>query len=146
MDIEENVEVENVERPVDLYKAICSDDLGDEEESNNNTNQPNDPTMKIQVANTALTRIVAGDFLESLVKDLGLEVPFNQPYAEKHCGCWSGYSYCKYANSNWFAFQDNIKDNAPHSATSASAMLDEVNLKRTFHGGNSSSDNEVVVG
>ncbi|GKD59960.1 hypothetical protein Tco_1297469, partial [Tanacetum coccineum] len=38
---------------------------------------------------------VAGDFLESLGKELGLEVPLDQPYAEKHCGCWSGYSYCK---------------------------------------------------
>ncbi|GKA08165.1 hypothetical protein Tco_0687496 [Tanacetum coccineum] len=35
----------------------------------------------------ALTRIVAGDFLESLGKELGLEVPPDQPYAKKHCGC-----------------------------------------------------------
>ncbi|PWA53952.1 hypothetical protein CTI12_AA440330 [Artemisia annua] len=83
MDVEENVEVENVERPVDLYKAIFSDDSDDEEESTN-TNQPNDPTTKIEVANTALTRIVAGDFLESLGKELGLEVPPDQPYPEKH--------------------------------------------------------------
>ncbi|GKB60344.1 structural maintenance of chromosomes protein 1 [Tanacetum coccineum] len=114
---------------------------------------------------------VAGDFLGSLGKELGLEVPPDQPYVEKHCGCWSGYSYCKdgyfgdesaevvisslrlgddqgslFTNSNWFAFQDNIEDNAPNSATSASAMLDEVNLNGTSHGGNSSSDNEVVVG
>ncbi|GKB37594.1 G patch domain-containing protein TGH [Tanacetum coccineum] len=169
MDIEENVE-----RPIDLYKAYISDDSGDEEESSTNTNQPNDPTTKIEVVNTALTRIVAGDFLESLGKELGLEVPPDQPYAEKHCGCWSGYlqllqGWCMcvgegciaerhmshrlgddqgslFTNSNWFAFQDNIEDNAPNSATSASAMLDEVNLNRTSHGGNSSSDNEVAVG
>ncbi|GKB77250.1 ubiquitin-like protein SMT3 [Tanacetum coccineum] len=113
----------------------------------------------------------AGDFLESLGNELGLEVPPDEPYAEKHCGCWSGYSYCKdgYFGDEfaevvisslrlvmtravclriqiWFPFQDNIEDNAPNSATSASAMLDEVNFNGTSHGGNSSSDNEVVVG
>nr|GEY15225.1 DEAD-box ATP-dependent RNA helicase 56 [Tanacetum cinerariifolium] len=76
-------------------EAIISDDSGDEEESSTNTDQPNDPTKKIQVANIALTRIVAGDFLESLGNELGLEVPPDEPYAEKHYGCWSGYSYCK---------------------------------------------------
>nr|GEW98656.1 structural maintenance of chromosomes protein 1 [Tanacetum cinerariifolium] len=30
--------------------------------------------------------------------------------------------------SNWFAFQDNIEDNAPNSATSAFVMLDEVDV------------------
>ncbi|KAK1407403.1 hypothetical protein QVD17_39019 [Tagetes erecta] len=75
----ENVEVENVERPVDLYKAIFSDDSDDEEE-NININQEEDPTKKIEVANTALSRLVAGDFLESLGKELGLEVPPDQPY------------------------------------------------------------------
>ncbi|KAF5807364.1 putative G patch domain-containing protein [Helianthus annuus] len=75
----ENVEVENVERPVDLYKAIFSDDSDDEDE-NINTDQPEDPTKKIEVANTALSRLMAGDFLESLGKELGLEVPPDQPY------------------------------------------------------------------
>ncbi|PWA99812.1 hypothetical protein CTI12_AA003200 [Artemisia annua] len=51
-----------------------------------------------------------------------------------------------FTNSNWFAFQDDIEDDAPNSATSASAMLDEVNLNGTSNGGNSSSDDEVVVG
>ncbi|GKC09018.1 serine/threonine-protein phosphatase 6 regulatory subunit 3-like protein isoform X2 [Tanacetum coccineum] len=51
-----------------------------------------------------------------------------------------------FTNSNWFAFQDNIEDDAHNSATSASAMLDGVNLNGTSHGSNSSSDNEVVVG
>ncbi|KAI3504729.1 hypothetical protein L1887_26412 [Cichorium endivia] len=71
--IEDNVEVENVERPVDLYKAIFSDDSDDEEETSNNP--PEDPTKKIEAANTTLSRLVAGDFLESLGKELGLEVP-----------------------------------------------------------------------
>nr|GEZ36043.1 G patch domain-containing protein TGH [Tanacetum cinerariifolium] len=79
--------------------AIISDDSGDEEESNTNTDQPNDPTTKIQVANIDLTRILAGDFLESLGKELGLEVPPDEPYAEKHCGCWSGYNYYKILNA-----------------------------------------------
>nr|GFB02435.1 hypothetical protein [Tanacetum cinerariifolium] len=151
--------------------AIISDDSGDEEESSTNTDQPNDPTTKIQVANIALTRIVAGDFLESLGNELGLEVPPDVPYAGKHCGCWSGYSYFKdsyfgdefaevvissfrlgddqgslFNISNWFAFQDNIEENAPNSATSASTMLDEANFNGTSHGSNSISDNEVVVG
>ncbi|KAJ9555612.1 hypothetical protein OSB04_010226 [Centaurea solstitialis] len=48
-----------------------------------------------------------------------------------------------FTNSNWFAFQnDNIND-AP---TSASEMLDDINLNGASHGGNSSSDDEVVVG
>nr|GEW15588.1 thiol protease aleurain-like [Tanacetum cinerariifolium] len=158
---------------IDPYmgKAKISDDSGDEEESSTNTDQPNDPTTKIQVANIALTRIVAGYFLESLGNELGLEVPPDEPYAEKHCGCWSGYSYCKdsyfgdefaevvissfrlgndqgslFMISNWFAFQDNIEDNAPNSTTSTSTMLDEANFNGTSYGGNSSSDNEVVVG
>ena len=45
-----------------------------------------------------------------------------------------------FTNSNWFAFQDNIEDDAPDSATSASTMLDVVNLNGTSNGGNSSSD------
>ncbi|GJW18713.1 serine/threonine-protein phosphatase 6 regulatory subunit 3-like protein isoform X2 [Tanacetum coccineum] len=148
---------ENVERPIDLYKVtfgfiiwlIFLHDSGDEEESSTNTNQPNDPTTKIEVANTALTRIVAGDFLESLGNELGLEDGyFGDESAEVvisslRLGDDQGSLF---TNSNWFAFQDNIEDNAPNSATSASAMLDEVNLNGTSHGGNSSSENEVAVG
>ncbi|CAI9284080.1 unnamed protein product [Lactuca saligna] len=76
--VEDVVEVENVERPVDLYKAIFSDDSEDEEGSSNiiiNQPQSEDPTKKIEAANTTLSRLVAGDFLESLGKELGLEVP-----------------------------------------------------------------------
>ncbi|XP_024961360.1 G patch domain-containing protein TGH isoform X1 [Cynara cardunculus var. scolymus] len=81
--IEDKVEVENVERPVDLYKAIFSDD-SDDEEGDSNVNQPEDPTKKIEAANTTLSRLMAGDFLESLGKELGLEVPPDQPYVENH--------------------------------------------------------------
>lgn len=74
------VEVENVERPIDLYKAIFSDDSDDDEE-NANLNQAVDPTKKTEVANTTLSRLIAGDFLESLGKELGLEVPPDNPHS-----------------------------------------------------------------
>lgn len=38
-----------------------------------------DPQKKIDAANTALNRLMAGDFLESLGKELGLEVPPDMP-------------------------------------------------------------------
>ncbi|XP_010265340.1 PREDICTED: G patch domain-containing protein TGH [Nelumbo nucifera] len=65
---------ENIERPVDLYKAIFSDDSDDEGESSS-ANQVENPEKKTEVANTTLNRLIAGDFLESLGKELGLEVP-----------------------------------------------------------------------
>lgn len=56
-------------------------------------------------------------------------------------------SYCSslFTNSNWFAFQDDRIGNAPVSS-SPSEMMDEINLNGTANGGNSSSDDEVVVG
>uniref|UniRef100_A0A5B7CE04 Putative G patch domain-containing protein 1 n=1 Tax=Davidia involucrata TaxID=16924 RepID=A0A5B7CE04_DAVIN len=80
-EIEVEVEVENVERPVDLYKAIFSDDSDDEEE-NSSLNQVEGPQKKVEAANTTLSRLIAGDFLESLGKELGLEVPPDLPYSE----------------------------------------------------------------
>lgn len=77
-EVDVEVEVEKVERPVDLYKAIFSDDSDDEEEKSSH-NQVEDPEKKIEVANTALSRLIAGDFLESLGKELGLEVPPDLP-------------------------------------------------------------------
>ncbi|OMO63875.1 SWAP/Surp [Corchorus olitorius] len=74
------VEVENVERPVDLYKAIFSDDSDDDVEDSK-TNKVGDPEKKIEVATTTLNRLIAGDFLESLGKELGLEVPPDMPYS-----------------------------------------------------------------
>ncbi|KAL9239429.1 hypothetical protein vseg_013752 [Gypsophila vaccaria] len=72
------VEVENVERPVDLYKAIFSDESDDEGEGPT-TKQVEDPEKKTEAASAALSRIVAGDFLESLGKELGMEVPPDLP-------------------------------------------------------------------
>ncbi|KAM7471178.1 hypothetical protein LguiA_009361 [Lonicera macranthoides] len=80
-EIEVEVEAENVERPVDLYKAIFSDDSDDEEEKSN-LNQVEDPQKKAEVANTTLSRLIAGDFLESLGKELGMEVPPELPRSE----------------------------------------------------------------
>lgn len=41
-----------------------------------------DPQKKIEFANKTLNRLIAGDFLESLGKELGLEVPPDVPYSE----------------------------------------------------------------
>ncbi|RXH96500.1 hypothetical protein DVH24_009004 [Malus domestica] len=69
-----DVEVENVERPVDLYKAIFSDDEDDDEDASI-PKGVGKPEKKVEAANTTLNRLIAGDFLESLGKELGLEVP-----------------------------------------------------------------------
>ncbi|XP_022728987.1 serine/threonine-protein phosphatase 6 regulatory subunit 3-like isoform X6 [Durio zibethinus] len=50
-----------------------------------------------------------------------------------------------FTNSNWFAFQDDRIGNEPF-ATSPTEVLDEINLNGTANSGNSSSDDEVVVG
>ncbi|KAK6926787.1 SIT4 phosphatase-associated protein family [Dillenia turbinata] len=50
-----------------------------------------------------------------------------------------------FTNSNWFAFQDDRFGNSLLS-TSHSDMMDDINLNGTANGGNSSSDDEVVVG
>ncbi|KAL2230345.1 G patch domain-containing protein TGH [Sesamum indicum] len=84
-EVASEVEVENVERPVDLYKAIFSDDSDDEEE-NTTSDQVEDTQKKIEVANTTLNRLIAGDFLESLGKELGLMVPPETPISEIKAG------------------------------------------------------------
>ncbi|TKY54961.1 G patch domain-containing protein TGH [Spatholobus suberectus] len=71
-------EVENIERPVDLYKAIFSDDSDDEGEDSS-IGRVENQEKKAEVANTALSRLIAGDFLESLGKELGIEVPPDMP-------------------------------------------------------------------
>ncbi|XP_027329720.1 G patch domain-containing protein TGH isoform X2 [Abrus precatorius] len=76
---EGDVEVENIERPIDLYKAIFSDDSDDEGEDSS-IRMVDNQEKKAEVANTALSRLIAGDFLESLGKELGLEVPPDMPY------------------------------------------------------------------
>ncbi|KAL3530565.1 hypothetical protein ACH5RR_009887, partial [Cinchona calisaya] len=50
-----------------------------------------------------------------------------------------------FTNSNWFAFQDDRAGDAPMS-TSATDMMDEINLNGASNGSNSGSDDEVVVG
>ncbi|EYU41032.1 hypothetical protein ABFS82_07G095700 [Erythranthe guttata] len=86
-EVENEVEPENVERPVDLYKAIFSDDSDDEVENSTTSNQVVDTEKKIEAANTTLNRLIAGDFLESLGKELGLMVPpENIPLPENKTG------------------------------------------------------------
>lgn len=78
MKVENEVEVENVERPIDLYKAIFSDDSDDEVE-NTMANKVEDTRNITEAASTSLNHLIAGDFLESLGKELGLEVPPDLP-------------------------------------------------------------------
>lgn len=68
-------------RPVDLYKAIFSDDSDDEEDLNFNTVA--EPEKASAAANSTLNRLIAGDFLESLGKELGLEVPEGPLFLDK---------------------------------------------------------------
>ncbi|KAK4403525.1 G patch domain-containing protein TGH [Sesamum angolense] len=72
---------------IDPYmgKAIFSDDSDDEEE-NTTSDQVEDTQKKIEVANTTLNRLIAGDFLESLGKELGLMVPPETPMPEIKAG------------------------------------------------------------
>ncbi|KAL9262154.1 G patch domain-containing protein [Drosera capensis] len=71
------LEAENIKRPVDLYKAIFSDDSDVDDEPS--LNQVSDPQKKIEAANTILSHLMAGGFLESLGKELGMEVPTVPP-------------------------------------------------------------------
>lgn len=67
-----------VEKPVDLYKAIFSDD-SDEEKAE--SHEPTAGNRSAEAAQAALNRLEAGDFLASIGKELGLKVPpadFNQ--------------------------------------------------------------------
>ncbi|CAL5038427.1 unnamed protein product [Urochloa decumbens] len=76
---EPDIEPSSMQRPVDLYKAIFSDDSEDDADEIL-SNQPVDPVKTSEGANMALNRLVAEDFLESLGKELGLEVPPERPY------------------------------------------------------------------
>ncbi|KAH7441522.1 hypothetical protein KP509_03G041500 [Ceratopteris richardii] len=67
----ENAVSNIVEKPVDLYKAIFSDESDEEDEANTQGIE----TASIEAAKTALTRLEAGDFLASIGKELGLQVP-----------------------------------------------------------------------
>ncbi|XP_071711802.1 uncharacterized protein [Rutidosis leptorrhynchoides] len=57
-----------------------------------------------------------------------------------------------FTNSNWFAFQDDVIEDAPPTSDTSLETLDEINLNGASSigggggGGNSSSDDEVVVG
>ncbi|XP_011089914.1 serine/threonine-protein phosphatase 6 regulatory subunit 3 isoform X1 [Sesamum indicum] len=51
-----------------------------------------------------------------------------------------------FTNSNWFAFQDDRNAGDAPVNTSSSDMMDDINLNGISNSGNSSSDDEVVVG
>ncbi|KAG6541641.1 hypothetical protein Mapa_016906 [Marchantia paleacea] len=81
------------EKPVDLYKAIFSDD-DDDEDGETATELPTQMldsrdlggkkviAKQSEAAQAALNRLAAGDFLESLGKELGLQVPVEKPRVE----------------------------------------------------------------
>lgn len=83
-DKEEVVEANDavVKKPVDLYKAIFSDE-SDNEEEENTEKQLDSHEKSAQGANATLNRLIAGDFLESLGKELGLKVPKDLDGTEK---------------------------------------------------------------
>lgn len=66
-------------------QAIFSDD-SDDEGDDSSTIKVGNQEKKAEVANTALSRLIAGDFLESLGKELGLEVPPDTPYLAQKSG------------------------------------------------------------
>ncbi|KAL0436905.1 UNVERIFIED_CONTAM: Ubiquitin-like protein 5 [Sesamum radiatum] len=51
-----------------------------------------------------------------------------------------------FTNSNWFAFQDDRNAGDAPVNTSSSDIMDDINLNGISNSGNSSSDDEVVVG
>ncbi|KAF0931643.1 hypothetical protein E2562_005601 [Oryza meyeriana var. granulata] len=73
-----DIESSSMQRPVDLYKAIFSDD-SDDDMDEPLTSHPVDPVKTSEDANMVLNRLVAEDFLESLGKELGLDVPPEKP-------------------------------------------------------------------
>lgn len=68
----------SVQKPVDLYKAIFSSDS--DEDEGPAIDDKVETTKKAEGANTALNRLVAEDFLDSLGKELGLEIPSSSTY------------------------------------------------------------------
>lgn len=75
----EDTSMSSVQRPVDLYKAIFSDDSDDEAYESVDVSKVENPEKKIEGVNMTLNRLVAGDFLESLGKEFGLEIPEPAP-------------------------------------------------------------------
>ncbi|XP_078431106.1 SWAP (Suppressor-of-White-APricot)/surp domain-containing protein [Wolffia australiana] len=64
------------ERPVDLYKAIFSDDEEDGEEGEKKALDSSATIAESKAgANSTLNKLIAGDFLQSLGQELGLAVP-----------------------------------------------------------------------
>ncbi|GLJ22134.1 hypothetical protein SUGI_0415440 [Cryptomeria japonica] len=81
---EELIELKDavVKKPVDLYKAIFSDE-SDTEAEETEEKQMDIQDKSTQGANATLNRLIAGDFLESLGKELGLKVPLELDMPQK---------------------------------------------------------------
>lgn len=93
-------------------QAIFSDDSDDEGDTST-LNKVEDPEKKVEAANTTLNRLMAGDFLESLGKELGLEVPPDLAYAT------SNASQNEIVNSNSENAKIPLSENKDSSSTFA---------------------------
>ncbi|CAI9113449.1 OLC1v1014053C1 [Oldenlandia corymbosa var. corymbosa] len=127
------VDAENIERPVDLYKAIFSDDSDAEDENNNPAVPGEDPEEKMEVANKTLNRLIAGDFLESLGKELGLEVPPDVPYPENRDRGMPSGKDSKIAYKGGKDMEQRVNDRSSDSAGGGNLMVSE--MRQTGHEG-----------
>ncbi|XP_057951463.1 G patch domain-containing protein TGH [Malania oleifera] len=130
---EVNLEVENVERPVDLYKAIFSDDSDDEEEKSS-PDEVGDPQRKVEAANATLNRLIAGDFLQSLGKELGLEVPPDVPYSVNKAKAPAPKKESINANGgDTTILPTDSKDSSTQSLVSGTPMIQGLSLGQPHH-------------
>jgi G patch domain-containing protein 1 len=105
-------------------QAIFSDDSDDEVESTS-LNKVENPEKKIEAATTTLNRLIAGDFLESLGKELGLEVPSDLPPSTNKAKIPASQKEAANANlgdSNILS----VKDNSPSTPISETCVNHEV--------------------
>jgi G patch domain-containing protein 1 len=79
-------------------QAIFSDDSDNEGETTG-LNKVEDPEKKIEAATTTLNRLIAGDFLESLGKELGLAVPTDLPSSTSKARVPASQIETAYANA-----------------------------------------------
>lgn len=98
-------------------QAIFSDD-SDEEEDKDGDNQVDDSEKKNEAINTTLNRFIAGDFLESLGKELGLEVPQDARY---HIDKINTFDSQKGANN-----MEDIKNSSRNNRTTSTTLKNDV--------------------
>lgn len=123
-------------------QAIFSDDSDDEVE-NVVISDVADSEKKIEGANTTLNRLVAGDFLESLGKELGLEVPPDRPCPVNKANSSSSLTET-YGRADIKTSPRNDKS-APTLEISNTYLVDEkISNSRNVSGGNSVSGKEAA--